>query len=97
MCARHIFANLKKRHGSADPLHKLFWKCARAYNKHVFEKNLEKMKTVKIDAYEQVKKSVNSNWSRYVCSLNNICIFWLVLYLLAVMHLVIVVLQGIFQ
>lgn len=65
MCARHIFANLKKRHGSADPLHKLFWKCARAYNKHVFEKNLEKMKTVKIDAYEQVKKSVNSNWSRH--------------------------------
>ncbi|XP_022568086.1 uncharacterized protein LOC111211355 [Brassica napus] len=64
MCARHIFANLKKRHGSADPLHKLFWKCARAYNKHVFEKNLEKMKNVKIDAYEEVKKSVHSNWSR---------------------------------
>ena len=40
------------------------------------------MKAVKIDAYEEVKKSVHSNWSRYVSSLNNICVFWLVLYLL---------------
>lgn len=64
MCARHIFANLKKRHGSNDPLHKLFWKCARAYNRNVFDRNLEKMKAVKVDAYEELKRTVNSNWSR---------------------------------
>ncbi|XP_048603597.1 uncharacterized protein LOC106426549 [Brassica napus] len=65
MCARHIFANLKKRHGQLDQLHKLFWKCARSYNKHVFDRNLEKMKSVKVEAYEEVKRSVTSNWSRY--------------------------------
>ena len=64
MCARHIFANLKKRHGQVDELHKLFWKCARSYNKYVFDRNLEKMKSVKVEAYEEVKRSVSSNWSR---------------------------------
>lgn len=75
MCVRYIFVNLKKRYGLVNFLYKLFWKCVRVYNKYVFEKNLEKMKIVKIDVYEEVKKSVNLNWFRYVFFFNNICIF----------------------
>lgn len=64
MCARHIFANLQKRYKQMGPLHKQFWKCARAYNEQVFNKQLEKIKTIKIEAYEELKKTVGSNWSR---------------------------------
>lgn len=64
MCARHIFANLQKRYKQMGPLHKVFWKCARAYNEGVFKRQLEKMKTIKLEAYEEVKKCVGSNWSR---------------------------------
>lgn len=64
MCARHIFANLRKRYKQMGPLHKVFWKCARAYNEKVFERQLEKMKTINLEAYEEVKKCVGSNWSR---------------------------------
>ncbi|CAD5312626.1 unnamed protein product [Arabidopsis thaliana] len=64
MCARHIFANLQKRYKQMGPLHKVFWKCARAYNETVFWKQLEKMKTIKFEAYDEVKRSVGSNWSR---------------------------------
>ncbi|CAD5314736.1 unnamed protein product [Arabidopsis thaliana] len=64
MCARHIWANLKKRHGESGNLHGLFWKCAKAYDMQVFERRLEKMKSVRPEAYEEVKKSMGSNWSR---------------------------------
>ena len=65
MCARHIWSNLRKRHGESGNLHGLFWKCARAYNTQVFDRRLEKMKSVRPEAYEEVKRSVGSNWSRY--------------------------------
>ena len=64
MSARHIFANLQKIYKQMGPLHKLFWKCARAYNTNVFHRQLEKMKNIKLEAYEEVKTSVGSNWSR---------------------------------
>ena len=48
MCARHIFANLQKRYKQMGSLHKVFWKCARAYNEQVFKKHLEKMKNIKL-------------------------------------------------
>jgi len=47
------------------PLHKVFLKCACAYNETVFWKQLEKMKTIKFEAYDEVKRSGGSNWSRY--------------------------------
>lgn len=46
------------------PLHKTFWKCARAYNETVFWRQLEKMKNIKLEAYEDVKKTTDSHWSR---------------------------------
>lgn len=64
MCARHIWSNLRKRHGESGNLHGLFWKCTRAYNMQVFDRRLEKMKSVRPEAYEEVKRSVSSNWSR---------------------------------
>lgn len=79
MCARHIFANLQKRYKQMGPLHKVFWKCARAYNETVFWKQLEKMKTIKFEAYDEVKRSVGSNWSRCEKIPSLICLwFWLV-------------------
>lgn len=44
MCARHIFANLQKRYKQMGPLHKTFWKCARAYNEQVFKNSLRLMR-----------------------------------------------------
>ncbi|XP_013607862.1 PREDICTED: uncharacterized protein LOC106314549 [Brassica oleracea var. oleracea] len=57
MCARHIFANLQKRYKQMGPLHKAFWKCARAYNEPVFTRQLEKIKTIKPEAYEELKRT----------------------------------------
>lgn len=64
MCARHIFANLQKKYKQMGPLHKTFWKCARAYNETVFWRQLEKMKNIKLEAYEDVKRTTDSHWSR---------------------------------
>ena len=46
------------------PLHKAFWKCARAYNEPVFTRQLEKIKTIKPEAYEEFKRTAGSNWSQ---------------------------------
>lgn len=63
MCgARHIFAQKKYTH--MGPLHKTFWKCARAYNETVFWRQLEKMKNIKLEAYKEVKRTTDSHWSR---------------------------------
>lgn len=63
MCgARHIFAQKKYTH--MGPLHKTFWKCARAYNETFFWRQLEKMKNIKLEAYKEVKRTTDSHWSR---------------------------------
>ncbi|WZZ13381.1 hypothetical protein YC2023_106470 [Brassica napus] len=49
MCARHIFSNLRKRYKQMGPLHKVFWKCARAYNENAFQQTGHNKRKCKLD------------------------------------------------
>ena len=49
MCARHILSNLRKRYKQMGPLHKVFWKCTRAYNENAFQQTGHNKQKCKLD------------------------------------------------
>ncbi|XP_057515640.1 uncharacterized protein LOC130797170 [Amaranthus tricolor] len=79
-CCRHIWANFKiKFPGELFKQH--FWSAARAYNKNHFDREMNVIKNISIDAYAYLAAIPAKHWSRHAfCSrsksgmlLNNIC------------------------
>ncbi|XP_057523892.1 uncharacterized protein LOC130803708 [Amaranthus tricolor] len=79
-CCRHIWANFKiKFPGELFKQH--FWSAARAYNKNHFDREMNVIKNISIDAYAYLAAIPAKHWARHAfCSrsksgmlLNNIC------------------------
>ncbi|XP_057523999.1 uncharacterized protein LOC130803814 [Amaranthus tricolor] len=79
-CCRHIWANFKiKFPGELFKQH--FWSAARAYNKNHFDREMNVIKNISVDAYEYLAAIPAKHWSRHAfCSrsksgmlLNNVC------------------------
>ena len=79
-CVRHIYQNFHKLH-KGETLKNDLWAIARSSNVPRWEKNMEKMKTDNIDAFEWVEELPPNTWVKAFFSdfpkcdilLNNIC------------------------
>lgn len=63
MCARHIYANLKKSHPHRADMKGLFWKVAKSYNSAEYDKNLEKLKMYDMSVFDSVMQKNPKNCS----------------------------------
>ncbi|XP_057540794.1 uncharacterized protein LOC130818651 [Amaranthus tricolor] len=63
-CCRHIWANFKiKFPGELYKHH--FWKAARAYNKFDFDREMNQIKNISVQAYEYLAAIPAKHWSRH--------------------------------
>ncbi|XP_019087453.1 PREDICTED: uncharacterized protein LOC104728174 [Camelina sativa] len=63
MCARHIYANLKKKHPHRADMKAKFWKVAKSYNSTQYIKRLEKLKMYDMNVYKSVMQKNPKNCS----------------------------------
>ncbi|CAA7037861.1 unnamed protein product [Microthlaspi erraticum] len=63
MCARHVYANWKKRHSGAD-LEDLFWSAADSYYPLDFERKMQALKDYDAVAHADLRISLWCPWSR---------------------------------
>ncbi|XP_020891498.1 uncharacterized protein LOC9324527 isoform X1 [Arabidopsis lyrata subsp. lyrata] len=63
MCARHIYANLRKNHPHRADMKSLFWKVAKSYNEAQYEKSLEKLKAYDMNVFNSVMQKNPKNYS----------------------------------
>ncbi|CAA7052209.1 unnamed protein product [Microthlaspi erraticum] len=63
MCARHVYANWKKRHSGAD-LEDLFWSAANSYYPEDFERKMKALKEYDLVAHADLRISLWCPWSR---------------------------------
>ncbi|XP_024013228.1 uncharacterized protein LOC112087550 [Eutrema salsugineum] len=63
MCARHIYANLKKKHPNRADMKSLFWKVAKSYNKPHYEKRIRAVEAYDVSVYESMMSKNPKNCS----------------------------------
>lgn len=71
-CARHIYANFRKRF-SGVLFRNLFWKISKSSYPTLFEENMDELKKANIDAYNYLKQRDPSSWCRAFFSTNAAC------------------------
>ncbi|XP_021839581.2 uncharacterized protein [Spinacia oleracea] len=79
-CCRHIWANFKLKF-SGEIYRESFWKAARASTKHHFDKYMEAIKGLNVEAFNYLNAIPTVHWSRHAFStrsksamvLNNCC------------------------
>lgn len=64
MCARHIYANLKKKNPNKADINGLFWKVAKSYTTLQYKKSLHRVMAYDIEIYNSIMM-INPN----ICSL----------------------------
>lgn len=52
MCARHIYANLKKKHPHRTDMKGKIWKVAKSYNSAQYNKRVDEVKAYDMSVYE---------------------------------------------
>ncbi|GJW95120.1 hypothetical protein Tco_0174792 [Tanacetum coccineum] len=71
-CARHIYANFKKKFNGVV-YRNLFWKAAKVTYPAKFERIMYEMKSVSIDAHKHLMKRKPKSWSRAFFSTDKAC------------------------
>lgn len=72
MCARHIYANWKKKHPDHD-LQKRFWRCAKAPNRILFNYNRARLAQFTVEGAKDMMKTSPEHWSRAYLKLGSDC------------------------
>ncbi|CAH9102042.1 unnamed protein product [Cuscuta europaea] len=62
-CARHIYALWRRSHPGIE-LQRQFWKCCKSASKREFEMNLEVLRSLSPDGYEEILKIDSKFWCR---------------------------------
>lgn len=63
MCARHIYANLKKNHPHRADMKGLFWKVAKSYNMAQYNRRVDAVKAYDMSVYESMMQKNPKNCS----------------------------------
>ena len=62
-CVRHLYANFNEKY-KGEVLKKQLWACARSSSVQQWNKNMEKMKSLNVDAYKWLEKMPPNTWVR---------------------------------
>ena len=73
MCVRHIYGNLKSRHGKKPELKRLIWNLCWSYNEADYKVNLLKILAYDEEIYDDVMKSKPETWCRAFYKLGPCC------------------------
>lgn len=63
MCARHIYANLKKKHPHRADMKGLFWKVAKSYNTAQYNRRVDAVKAYDMSVYDSMMEKNPKNCS----------------------------------
>ncbi|XP_050238794.1 uncharacterized protein LOC126680332 [Mercurialis annua] len=63
-CARHLYANWKKKNGRREDLQKLWWRCAKSSNMPDFDKNMEAMRALTQKGFDDMLVTHPRHWCR---------------------------------
>ena len=63
-CSRHLYANMKKEFRGLA-IKDAFWATTRATSKYQFEKAMNALKDISVDAYDWLNSKPHEQWSRY--------------------------------
>lgn len=73
MCVRHIYGNLKGKHGKKADLKLHVWNLAWSYNEPEYRENLDRIFNYDSEVHEDVLKTNPKSWSRAYFKLGNYC------------------------
>ncbi|KFK35617.1 hypothetical protein AALP_AA4G014500 [Arabis alpina] len=73
MCVRHIYGNMKKKHGDLTAMKPFIWAPAWSYNEPDFIANLDKLKAFDMSVYDDVMKTNPKTWCRAFQKIGNFC------------------------
>ncbi|XP_024006532.1 uncharacterized protein LOC112083040 [Eutrema salsugineum] len=73
MCVRHIYMNVKSRHGKMPELKTLIWHLAWSYNLAEYKENLKKIEDYDEAVYADVMKTKPETWCRAFYKLGPYC------------------------
>ncbi|CAA7055697.1 unnamed protein product [Microthlaspi erraticum] len=73
MCVRHIYGNLKAKHGKKPEMKGLVWQLAWSYNEADFRANLEQIKEWDFVVYQDIMKQKPETWCRAFYKIGNYC------------------------
>lgn len=71
MCVRHIYGNLKKKHGKKADMKSYIWSLARSYNEAEFQQNLDRVFNYDSEVYDDVQKMKPRTWCRAFYKIGN--------------------------
>ncbi|KAK1368547.1 hypothetical protein POM88_034639 [Heracleum sosnowskyi] len=63
-CARHLYANLRKKHGRSELLQRQFWACAKSANMPDFEANMMELKKLSPRGFEDILHTHPKHWCK---------------------------------
>ena len=73
MCVRHIYGNLKKKHGSKSDMKPYIWRLAWSYNEAEYQQNLDRIFNYDVGVYDDVQKTNPKSWCRAFYRLGPYC------------------------
>lgn len=73
MCVRHIYGNLKKKHGSKSDMKPYIWSLAWSYNEAEFQQNLDRIFNYDSEVYDDVQKMKPRTWCRAFYKIGSCC------------------------
>lgn len=73
MCVRHIYGNLKKKHGSKSDMKPYIWSLAWSYNEAEFLQGLDRIFNYDVGVYDDVQKTNPRSWCRAFYRLGSYC------------------------
>ncbi|XP_033134218.1 uncharacterized protein LOC103841102 [Brassica rapa] len=73
MCVRHIYGNVKGRHGKKTELKKLIWWLAWSYNEAEYKERLDRVFNYDSEVFEDVMKTNPTSWVRAFYKIGNFC------------------------
>jgi hypothetical protein len=72
MCARHIYANWRKKFTNKK-YHKLFWRCAKSSSMNLFNYNLNKLRAETPQGADATMRTDPEHWSRAWFKIGSFC------------------------
>ncbi|XP_048618309.1 uncharacterized protein LOC106381586 isoform X2 [Brassica napus] len=72
-CVRHIYGNLKKKHGNKKQMKSYIWSVAWSYNEAKYQQNLDRLSCYDTGVYTDVMATNPRSWCRAFFKLGNYC------------------------
>ncbi|XP_013594896.1 PREDICTED: uncharacterized protein LOC106303080 [Brassica oleracea var. oleracea] len=72
-CVRHIYENLKKKHGSKSDMKSYLWSLAWSYNEAEYKERLDRILNYDVGVYDDVMKTNPKSWCRAYHRLGPYC------------------------